>query len=329
MINTTLSMDDGQVIEKLETLKRQITYSLLIFFLLIGNIGCVFNTIIFLRPCLITSSCSRYFLAASFANLFQLDIGLVSHILDSGFDIHPHHSSTIICKLRNYLINTGGFLSQNYLLLACIDRYLISRKSSLSIKINRISLANRVILFSTCFWLIFLSHMLVYSEILIEKQFCFFSNSFYVIFISSHNLILSGFLLPFLMVIFGLLTWKNIRRIRQQTRQNRRRTRRNHYLSLMLISNVLVNVFFTLMYTAGLASLSVFFNNNSQTFSHRNKVEQTFVSFIAIIFYYAPFTIFFYINVLTSQRFRLELKNIFFHQRSIRQNFFNKVPQLI
>ena len=313
--STVLSLEDRLVIETLRHIQRQFSYTLLIFFLLIGNIGCVFNTIIFLRPCLISSSCSRYFLASSFANVFQLNIGLISHILDFGFNIHPYHRSMVLCKLRNYLINVAGFLSQTYLLLACIDRYLISLNRSSSRQINTVAVANRIICAVTGFWIVTLSHMLVYSSILQTSQFCFFSSSSYVIFISFHNLVLSGFLLPILMVVFGLLTLKNIRRIRRQACA-RRRKRRNHYLSLMLISNVFVSVFFTLVYTSGLIYLSFFMTKSSTKNPYRDSVEQRFVSFVAIMFYYAPFAIFFYVNIFTSQRFRCELKIVLCSKQS-------------
>jgi hypothetical protein len=313
--SSSLSFEDRSVIETLQNIQNQFTYTILIFFLLIGNIGCVFNTIIFLRPCLISSSCSRYFLSSSFANVFQLNIGLVSHILDFGFHIHPYHHSIILCKLRNYLINVAGFLSQTYLLLACIDRYLISLNRSSSRRINTVAVANRIIWAVTVFWMVILSHMLVYGTILQPSQFCFFSTPSYVFFISVHNLILSGFVLPILMVLFGLLTLKNIRLIRRQACV-RRRKRRNHYLSLMLISNVFVSVFFTLLYTSGLIYLSFFMATSSKKISYRDSVEQRFVSFIAIMFYYAPFAIFFYVNIFTSQRFRSELKSILCSERS-------------
>ena len=310
-----LSLEDQHAVEMIHNIQKQFSYTILIFFLLIGNVGCVFNTIIFLRPCLITSSCSRYFLSSSFANVFQLNIGLVSHILDFGFHIHPYHRSLVLCKLRNYSINVAGFLSQTYLLLACVDRYLISLNRSSSRRINTVAVANRIIFAATCFWIVILSHMLAYGSILQPNQFCFFSTPSYVFFISAHNLLLSGFVLPILMVVFGLLTLKNIRLIRRQACV-RRRKRRNHYLSLMLISNVFVSVFFTLLYTSGLIYLSFFMVTPSKKITYRESVEQRFVSFIAIMFYYAPFAIFFYVNIFTSQRFRCELKTILCPKRS-------------
>lgn len=308
-VDVNLTLDDFKFINQLQSLQKNLTYTLLMLCLLIGNVGCVFNTIIFLRPNLILSSCSRYFLASSFANLFQLNFGLASHILDSGFDIHPYHRSSSLCKFRNYTITLAGFLSQTYLLLACIDRYLISLNKSKYRRINTVNAANIIIAVVTCFWSLILLHLLIYSNVLLPNEFCFFSSSSYVFFISVHNLILSGFILPIIMVIFGLLTLKNIRFIRRQARARRRR-RRNHYLSLMLISNVFVSVFFTFLYTSGLIYLSFFLIDKSGEMSLRMKIEQKFVTFISIMFYYIPFAIFFYVNVLTSQRFRRELGKI-------------------
>jgi hypothetical protein len=304
-----LSINNQLIIENyFKRLQKQLTYTILISLLIIGIIGCIFNAIIFLRPYFKLSSCSRYFLASSFANAFQLIIGLLSSILDFGFSFHPHHHSSILCKFRNYLINIAGFLSQTYLLFACIDRYLITTRYH---RMSRIFIANRIIFSITCFWFINLSHMLIYSKLSLSKDFCFYSSSFYTIFISLHNLILSGLILPILMIIFGLLTLKNIQQIRRQIRI---RKRRNHYLSLMLLTNVAVNVIFTLIYTSGLIYLSFFMSNQDQF----SLLKRRLISLIAIIFYYTPYAISFYVNVLTSQRFRCELKkSLHFNRRKM------------
>lgn len=301
-----ISIEDQLFIERLKNLQKYLTYTVLFSLFIIGNVGCIFNTIIFLCPYLRRSSCSRYFLASSFANAFQLNIGLASHILDSAFSIHPYHHSSILCKLRNYLINTVGFISQTYLLFACIDRYLITTRFR---GMSRLPIANRIIICTTCFWLIDLSHMLIYSNITADNQFCFFSSAAYVLFISIHNFILSGFLLPILMTIFGLLTLKNIRNIRRQVHSRRHR---NHYLSLMLISNIFISVVFTLMYTSGLMYISFFANGRANSLSLKEKFHRRFISFIAIIFYYVPYAISFYVNILTSQRFRSEFQKSFY-----------------
>ena len=178
-----ISIEDQLIIDNFKSLQKHLTYTILIPLLIIGNIGCIFNTIIFRRPYFKSSSCSRYFLASSSANAFQLIIGLTASILDFGFSIHPHHHSLILCKFRNYSINIAGFLSQTYLLIACIDRYLITTCYR---RMSQMVIANRIIFFNACFWFINLSHMLIYSEISSPKSFCFYSSSSYILFLSLH-----------------------------------------------------------------------------------------------------------------------------------------------
>lgn len=308
--SVAISIEDQLFIDNLQLLKKKLTYTVLISIFIIGNVGCVLNTIIFHRPRLNKSSSSRYFLASAFANAFLLNIGLFSHILDVGFSVKMYHSIRILCKLRNYSINNFGFLSQSYLLLACMDRYLISTNTSSHRRLNTVPMANGIVLFTLCFWSIFLSHMIVYSDIVSNHQFCFYSSVRYTLFISLHNLILSGFILPLLMVIFGILTLKNIRRIRRQARSCSRRRHRCHYLSLMLISNVFVSVIFTIIYTSALIYSSFFYLTTAHVLSNRQKVQNKFITYIAIIFYYAPYCISFYVNILTSERFRGELMKV-------------------
>ncbi|CAF1219370.1 unnamed protein product [Adineta steineri] len=311
-ITNNINSNDQLFIDTLKLLQKQLTYTVLVSLFIIGNIGCILNTMIFRCSNLILSSCSHYFLASSLANVFQLNIGLASTILDFGFNIHPFHTSSILCKFRNYSINIGGFLSQTYILLACIDRYLVSVNKTRYRQILTITMAHKIIYFIVCFWSISLSHMIIYSNISLQNQFCYYSNSIYVIFISLHNLILSGFILPILMVIFGLLTLRNIRIIRQRAHARRNHKQRNHYLSLMLITNVFVSVIFTLLYTSGLIYISYFIPSKEN--SYRQKMQIRFISFIAIIFYYTQYSLSFYVNILTSQRFRCELKK-FLHSK--------------
>ncbi|UJR23233.1 hypothetical protein I4U23_026252 [Adineta vaga] len=219
---SNITIEDQYIIDRLKSLQTQLTYTLLITLFIIGNIGCLLNTIIFRRPYLISSSCSHYFLAASFANAFQLNIGFLCTILEYGFGISPFHHSSILCKLRNYFINIGGFLSQSYILFACINRYLVSVNKPCYSRLLTKSMANRIIYTLVIFWSIILSHMIIYSDISIENHFCYYSNSFYVVFISVHNLILSGFLFPCLMVIFGMLTLNKLRSIQRRVLLYRR-----------------------------------------------------------------------------------------------------------
>lgn len=305
-----ITLEDQLLVETLRNIQKYLTYTVLVSLFIIGNIGCIFNTVIFRCPYLRTSSCSRYFLASSFANGFQLNIGLASHILDFAFSIHPYHYSSILCKLRNYLINTVGFLSQTYLLFACIDRFFITTRFR---QMSRLPIANRIIFYTTCFWLIDLSHMLIYSDIIVNQRFCFFTSASYVVFISLHNFILSGLVLPILMTVFGLLTLVNIRHIRRQVRSRRHR---DHYLSLMLLTNVFISVLFTLMYTSGLLYMSVFASNRQGHLTLKEQYQRRFISFIAIIFYYVPYAISFYVNIFTSQRFRREFrKSVYSNKR--------------
>ena len=316
-----ITSNDQFIINTLTSIQKQLTYTLLVSLVLVGNIGCILNTMIFSRPYLNSTSCSRYFLGSSFANAFQLNIGLVCIILDYGFGIHPYHHSSVLCKLRNYFINMGGFLSQTYILLACIDRYLVSINKPRYYRLLTKSMANHITYLSVVFWSVSLFHMIIYSDISVTNQFCYYLNSSYVIFISLHNLVLSGCVFPCLMAVFGLLTVRKIRSIQQRTHTYRRTKRRNHYLSLMLISNMLVSVIFTLLYTSGLIYLLCFMSKDN---SLKHKVQRGFIRLTATTVYYAQFSVSFYVNILTSERFRCELKQILCKKLNKSSGFFPK-----
>lgn len=214
-------MSDNSLVTILPLIQLYATRSLLTIFYVLANVGCVLNLFIFLSRSLRKSPCSMYFLGSSCSNFFLINFGVSLNILNYGYQIELAARNQLFCTLRNYLVNAFGFISQSYIVLACIDRYFLSCSSALHRQRSSLRTAALSISLVGLFWMVESIHLAIMSEIT-AGPFCYFHAGFYPLFISIHNMVLSGFVLSSAMTYFGTLTVLNIRRIRQQTKSYNR-----------------------------------------------------------------------------------------------------------
>ncbi|CAF1079713.1 unnamed protein product [Didymodactylos carnosus] len=300
----------ANLISTLNELQVNLTYYVLQVFYVLGNVGCLLNGITFLQPLLRTSPCSMYFLASSCVNIFELNFGLLINILTYGYQLNPSNQSVLFCKLRNYLVNNFAFISQSYIVLACIDRYASSCDAVRIRQLSSIRIFKYLTLFIGIFWFIVNLHLIIFGDIVQGR--------------------VSGLVMPFLMILFGLLTLKNVHRIRRQIQQSsvspniRRLKQRDMNLVRMLLTQVVFNVLFTLLYTMGLMYLSITTYVRSTPLTPLDISIQSFVSYLAIVFFFVPYCFAFYIYTLTAKTFRNELMKAFaklLNQRTVPINF--------
>ncbi|CAF1326611.1 unnamed protein product [Adineta steineri] len=92
---------------------------------ILGMIGCILNIIIFFQPLMRKNSCAIYFHANSWANLFSLSWGLLADTLTFFTHNDPATYNDIYCKIRFFMIDFSQYSSRAFLVLACLDRFLL------------------------------------------------------------------------------------------------------------------------------------------------------------------------------------------------------------
>ena len=287
----------------------------LLFF---GTFGNVLNICIFTRAKLRSVPCSWYFLASTFSSLIALYTGCLTRVLTS-YDYYPHTdlSKIIYCKFRTYLTFTNLSLSVWLIIGACIDRWASSSTNVQIRSFSNVKRAKQMII------LITIIIYLVNGEMLYCFNGKFQSNIGSCQSISESCELYNNIALFFtyslfpasLMLIFGLLTIRNIRRSRQQivpsiipisTNRNQRKTTKQ--MTIMLFVQVICSVLLSLPISIKNICI-VFFQYRT-----KSKEEQQLENFFDVLFTLITLinsSISFYIFTLTGEIFRKELKQIF------------------
>ncbi|CAF1201971.1 unnamed protein product [Didymodactylos carnosus] len=96
------------------------------FLIVAGDLGGIFNLIMFLQPSLRWNPCSAYFLAYAGSNLIYINFSMILTSLREGFHVDPSVQSLGFCRLRVYMYYVFTVLPTTLLIMVTIDRTFIS-----------------------------------------------------------------------------------------------------------------------------------------------------------------------------------------------------------
>jgi hypothetical protein len=180
--------------------------------MLIGTVGCILNLIVFTQKNLRKNPCSIYFIAYNIANFVYIYSSLLALTLSIGYNLDASKYNLVACRLRLYTNVLSNCLSAFYLILASIDRILVSSPNALTRQRSTQRFAYLCIFIGTLFWASFHCHALIFTNIvqLGPSVVCYFQLGVYLDFISYYAL-LKEMLALSLLTICGLWSIKNIR----------------------------------------------------------------------------------------------------------------------
>ena len=208
------SMTSIDAMQSAQTYLYQIACPILI---VIGTVGCILNLIVFTQKKLRKNPCSIYFIAYNITNFLYIYSSLLALTLDTGYNIDPSSHNLIICHLRLYFSVLFSVLSPFYLILASIDRILVTSPNALTRRRSTQRLASICIISGTLFWVLFHTHALIMTNIV---QFgpnyfvCYFQPGIYLSFVGYYSII-EEILVMLFMIICGAWPIKNIRNTRR------------------------------------------------------------------------------------------------------------------
>lgn len=181
----------------------------------------------------------------------QIFIVLYSYCDCIGYSIDPARTSLVFCKIKFYLTYIAAILPPSFMILACIDRWLLSSLDARARLRSQPRFAYRSMICVSLFWILFSIHSLFGSTISLRSGItqCYLQPGSYTLFIALYSIIINYLLPPTLMAIFGLLTIINIRQTQRQIHPMRRTGyihRKDRHLLRMLLFQVLVNIICTI-----------------------------------------------------------------------------------
>ncbi|CAF1018777.1 unnamed protein product [Didymodactylos carnosus] len=272
---------------------------------------------IFTRKSLRTNPTSTYLLASTFPNCIAL-LAVSPRIVDS-YAIYPTQLG-LYCKLRIFFSFSSLTLTSWFIVLACVDRYVASSKDVQIRSFSSVKIAKRAIilmtilicsLFSPMFYCIEGSLVLGIFNCIGTTPTCQRFNTF-------TTLISLALLPPLLMLIFGLLTVRNVRLVGRQTvplptttvAVSSRTKNRDRQLMIMLLAQVASATMFILPF-----SIQRFYTvlTASVVKSDERKDLENFLYNFSNLLQFVNNTTSFYLFTLTGTIFRQELKRLVFY----------------
>ncbi|CAF4130754.1 unnamed protein product [Rotaria sp. Silwood2] len=294
------------IINDLNLVTERFVIHLPFIFFIFGLIGFIGNLFTYLHAALRSNTCCIYSLCGSIIDIINLSLNLFARYLSQKYATHiSWYSSRVTCKLNIFLLAFLPHLSINFLLMATIDRFACTCK--LTSPIHRLNQLKTVP------WMIIITIVSsciasIYSAILydlVDGSLCISTqpqlNSILYI-------ILGGVMQPSLMLIFVLLTRRNVnhskRRVGRVT-ATRGPHLQNQFI-LMIFSQVVVTAFLLLQWI-------IMYMYYAFTANYIRTVEQSsIISFVYKLTNYCYYLInvkSFYLSMLTSRLFRKTLIN--------------------
>jgi hypothetical protein len=293
----------------LTTIQSQLNLYGYSIFVILGNIGNLFIIRLFSRQ--LQSACSIYLLSLAIINNIYLTLNCLTQIFPFYYGDETM-GKFALCKIRLYLSHVLGQISKTILILASIDRFLITSDRATFRSFSTCKRAKYLIFCSIIFWFVSAIHLPIMSTIVNGQCGTF---GIYLTIYSIYRIIFSGLIPPILSGIFGYLTYYNMRKrnVRvQPTISNIIDTnipirRRDRDLLILVTSEVFIYVVTATPYSLLLLEMIIsgyIIPNKSVQYLQIESFVTTILFLLLLMNNAAPF----YIYLISSKSFRRDLK---------------------
>jgi hypothetical protein len=298
----------------LTNIQNQLSFYGYTISMILGNIGNVFIVILFSRTR--QNACSIYIISSAVANSVYLTYyGFVQifpfYYLDESI------RAFALCKLRLYLANVFGQTGKTMIILACIDRFMITHRSATFRAFSTPKRAKWLIFFSIIFWSVFCVHILVMQTI-VNGQ----CNRFgvYAIIYAVYAILFISLIPPIISGIFGYLTYRHMRQmqVRVQPIVNNRIDdshsirRRDRDLLIIVSSEVLVYIVTATPLPFILLEILISPYVSSNKSPQYLQIEN-FILTITYLLLFINSAIPFYVYLISSKSFSRDFKQLILH----------------
>jgi hypothetical protein len=295
----------------LTTIQAQLNLYGFSIILILGNIGNIFIVILFSRQR--RHACSIYLISAAIMN----DIYLT---FNSFIEIFPFYyaDETIgkfaLCKIRYYLPSIIAQGARTMLILACIDRFLITDDRASFRAFSTPKRAKWFIFLAIIFWSLLGIHFPIMVTIVNGQCGTF---GIYSTVYTFYTIIFVGLIPPITMGVFGYLTYRNLTQRHNRVQPvghntndvNNNIQRRDRDLLIIVLSEVFVYVITTILYPLVYLEIMIsryIIPNKSVQYSQIEGFIITIMFLVLLMNNAAPF----YIYLISSKSFRRDFKQL-------------------
>ena len=289
---------------------------------ILGNLGNLCNALIFFRRSWRKNVCVFYFIVCVLVDLININVTILEYMLDIGFHISLETSNVIFCKVHKYFSFIVSTLTPTILVLASIDRLLISSENINTRLYSSKRLAYFSISLSSCFWLIFYFHILIKFDLQQTSPsifICFFdSQGFYRDFLY-YSLLITYILLFVTMISLSILSLKKVHQIRLISRQQGHQVRSMHKKDFQLLRCLFAHNIIYILCNIFLATLTTYKAIiNYQPLTPSEEALDNFLMNVGVCLRHISYCTSFFIYIGISKAFRREFLNLYykFHNKN-------------
>ncbi|CAF1132900.1 unnamed protein product [Adineta ricciae] len=289
----------------------------------IGTFSCILSLAVFARKNLRNNPCSIYLIALNIANLLLIYTSILITVLVNGYNMYDLLTSLIFCRFYIYITVVSDILPPSYLILASIDRILITSPNAVTRRKSTRRLAYICIAAVTIFWVCAHSYNLVLIELIQiapSYSICYLPQKL-LEGQAYYSLTVKAIIVPAMMIVLGLYPIRNIRRVHRNRVAAVALSRsdtgggdlyainsKQMQLARITLSNIGVYLIFSLMISIVLMYQGIT-QYNDKTYL-QTQIE-SFVLNVARFIDFIPFCVDLYTNIFVSKTFRNEMKNLF------------------
>ncbi|CAF1075673.1 unnamed protein product [Adineta ricciae] len=310
-------------------------FSIVIF--LFGTIGNLLNICVLSQRIFRSNSCAILFLFSSFANLIAILSGLLSRTF-SGWIVDLTNTDRFLCKLRAFILNVARPIAFWLILLAAIDRWLLSNPNAYYRRMNTLKNAKRSMIIITILSIILFAHILYcYEPNLVNAPLKCYGVTVTCRLVTDILFTFGSTLIPIvLMFIFGLMTIRNIQSSRKKVRptdfpmetnqisigerQRPSLSKSDYRLVMMLLAQILLLFIFGL--PLGVQKLYATITINRPTSQLQTAIDNFAYNFTLLLNFLANGIPFYIYTLFGGEIFRKALLKVFF---TIKQKVFHSM----
>ncbi|CAF1211374.1 unnamed protein product [Adineta steineri] len=280
-------------------------------FMVLGTIGNAFIALLFNKQH--QNACAIYLKYSAILNAIYLIYFEVIELIPVDYT-DGTVKAIILCKIITYIPNFLGQITKTLVIMACIDRYLITSDRVSFRAFSTPKRAKFILIFTSIFWLIFASHVLIMQTIIngqcVRPGIYLPIYTFYaILFIATGPTIILS--------IFGYLAYRNMRKMQVRIQPIVNHTmdqthfirRKDRDLLIIVIAEVFVYLILTMLLPIILIEMTI-----SQYVIQNKSIQylqtEIFINNFAIFLLYVICAIPFYIYLISSKAFRRDFKQL-------------------
>ncbi|CAF1072261.1 unnamed protein product [Adineta steineri] len=282
------------------------------FFLITGTIGNFLNILIFSRERSYRRTPSTfYFLIGSIHNIFYIAFNLTIRIYNLYNETNLVDTSLGWCLTYAFLIGYLGLTSFTCSCLATIDQFFATSRNAYLRQYSNIKWAHRIVFITIIVWFLHSVPVLLFYNVPPIISRCSSVNKVYQDYIPIYILVLQCGIPVLVMLIFGGLTYRNMRLSKALVEQHADR---------QLTKMIIIQVMLVIISMTPYGILDIYTLITSKYIKSTDQLQQeAFAQTIFVLVSYIYYVGNFYMFIISSNRFRQALKNRIFFWRKPNQ----------